>query len=420
MTEPLTDPAVDVAGLPGFMLNVVRLLSSELVAISTGDEFKAAVLLWCRSWQQTPACSLPDDDRVLASFAGLGADVKKWRKVRDVALRGFVRCADGRLYHPVLVEDAKRASKARQQRRDAIDRRWGNAPTEVPRPAEGEARADRIRRARSIGRHTDEEWAALLTVFGNRCVRCGASGAVAEICKDHIVAVSRAGSDHIDNIQPMCTPCNSSKGVNDTDYRSAARKGWYEAFTAELKKSYGRKTPVLPVQRRDATRRAETNVRGWESAPPLATPPPPVAAPVVVTPPQEARGSRLPSDWTLPEDWREWATTELLPLGGGLPAIIGYVERAAERFRDHWLGKAGKDGAKRDWLATWRNWVREDIDRGKAPKGTANGKTDAAGSGSSPDYVARVVERQRARFGSGGQGSPGADAAAVLPAASGG
>ena len=314
MTEPLTDPTVDVAGLPGFMLNVVRLLSSELVAISTGDEFKAAVLLWCRSWQQTPACSLPDDDRVLASFAGLGADVKKWRKVRDVALRGFVRCSDGRLYHPVLVEDAKRASKARQQRRDAIARRYGG-----------------------------------------------------------------------DNGKPTAVG-----------------------------------SPVLPVQRRDETRRDETNVRGWESAPPLATPPPPVAAPVVVTPPREARGSRLPSDWTLPEDWREWATTELLPLGGGLPAIIGYVERAAERFRDHWLGKAGKDGAKRDWLATWRNWVRGDIDRGKAPKGTANGKTDAAGSGSSPDYVARVVERQRARFGSGVQGSPGADAAAVLPAASGG
>ena len=155
-------------------------------------------------------------------------------------------------------------------------------------------------------------------------------------------------------------------------------------------------------------------------APPLATPPPPVAAPVVAKPPQEVRGSRLPSDWTLPEDWREWATTELLPQGGGLPAIIGYVERAAERFRDHWLGKAGKDGAKRDWLATWRNWVREDIDRGKAPKGATNGKADAAGPGSSPDYVARVLERQRARFGSGGSGSPGADAAAVLPAASGG
>ncbi len=152
-----------------------------------------------------------------------------------------------------------------------------------------------------------------------------------------------------------------------------------------------------------------------ESAPPLATPPAPVAAPVVAKP-QAAKGSRLPSDWTLPEDWREWATTELLPQGGGLPAIIGYVDRAAERFRDHWLGKAGKDGAKRDWLATWRNWVREDIDRGKAPKGATNGKADAAGPGPSPDYVARVLERQRARFGPGSPGSPGADVAAVLPA----
>lgn len=130
LPAPLTDASVDVAGLPGFMLNVVRLLSSELVAISTGDEFKAAVLLWSRSWQQVPACSLPEDERVLASFAGLGSDMKKWRKVRPVALRGFVPCSDGRLYHPVLVEDAKRASKARQQRRDAISRRYETKPPE--------------------------------------------------------------------------------------------------------------------------------------------------------------------------------------------------------------------------------------------------------------------------------------------------
>ena len=309
MTEPLTDPAVDVAGLPGFMLNVVRLLSSELVAISTGDEFKAAVLLWCRSWQQTPACSLPDDDRVLASFAGLGADVKKWRKVRDVALRGFVRCSDGRLYHPVLVEDAKRASKARQQRRDAIARRYGS-----------------------------------------------------------------------DNGKPTAVA-----------------------------------GPVLPVQRRDETRRDETEEREGESAPPLASPPAPVEPAA-----KQSRGSRMTKDWALPDDWRQWATDELLSSGSNLPAALDWIPRAADRFRDHWCAKAGKDGVKLDWEATWRNWIRRDIENGKTPRGGANGKTDAAGSGSSPDYVARVLERQRARFGPGSAGGPGADAGAVLPAAPGG
>ncbi|MEI6560359.1 MAG: hypothetical protein WCO00_18325 [Rhodospirillaceae bacterium] len=66
-----------------------RPLGSELWAISSGDEFKAAVTLWCRAWHQVPAASLPDDDRLLASFAGYGRDIKSWLKVRPMALHGF-------------------------------------------------------------------------------------------------------------------------------------------------------------------------------------------------------------------------------------------------------------------------------------------------------------------------------------------
>ncbi len=37
--------------------------------------------------------------------------------------------------------------------------------------------------------------------------------------------------------------------------------------------------------------------------------------------------------------------------------------REAERFRDFWAAKPGKDGVKADWPATWRNWVRSTADR---------------------------------------------------------
>ena len=33
------------------------------------------------------------------------------------------------------------------------------------------------------------------------------------------------------------------------------------------------------------------------------------------------------------------------------------VRREAEKFADHWHA-ATKNAAKLDWLATWRNWVR--------------------------------------------------------------
>lgn len=114
--EPYTTPDIDVRDLDGFMLNTERLLASELWALSTGDEFKAAMALWCRAWKQMPAASLPADERVLASFAGV--PVARWAKLRPVAMRGFDLCSDGRYYHRVLADDAKRAMMKKTERRE--------------------------------------------------------------------------------------------------------------------------------------------------------------------------------------------------------------------------------------------------------------------------------------------------------------
>jgi hypothetical protein len=62
-----------------------------------------------------------------------------------------------------------------------------------------------------------------------------------------------------------------------------------------------------------------------------------------------ARASRLPTDWTLPDDWAQWAKTERPDLD---PA------KTAESFADYWHAKAGKTATKADWKATWRLWVR--------------------------------------------------------------
>ncbi len=73
-------------------------------------------------------------------------------------------------------------------------------------------------------------------------------------------------------------------------------------------------------------------------------------APVIaLKPAAEARGTRLPSDWTLPDDWAAWARQARPDLE---------IQIAAESFRDFWCAKPGAGGRKTDWLATWRNWVR--------------------------------------------------------------
>lgn len=127
MTAPLTPADCDLRDFAFMPLDAARLLDSDLFALATGDEFKAALALWCKSWLQIPAASLPDDDRVLAHLSGAGA---KWRKVKEMALRGFVKCDDGRLYHRTVAEKANEAWAKKQSYRERSKKgnakRWGS------------------------------------------------------------------------------------------------------------------------------------------------------------------------------------------------------------------------------------------------------------------------------------------------------
>ncbi len=118
LPPPMTPADCELRDFPFMPLDVVRLRDSDISALSTGDEFRCAVLLWCASWHQVPAASLPDDDLVLSQFAGFGRVVKEWKKVRTGALRGWVKCSDGRLYHPVVAEKANDAWNGRIKYRD--------------------------------------------------------------------------------------------------------------------------------------------------------------------------------------------------------------------------------------------------------------------------------------------------------------
>lgn len=73
---PLVPVEVDLRGMPFMPLDVARLRDSDLAIEASGDEFRAAVLLWCASWNQVPAGSLPNAEQALAAYAGFGRDVR--------------------------------------------------------------------------------------------------------------------------------------------------------------------------------------------------------------------------------------------------------------------------------------------------------------------------------------------------------
>ena len=127
--EPPIDAHIDVRRLPYMPLHTETLITSDFASIMSGEAFKAALLLWCHSWHQVPAASLPNDDRVLARLSGAGS---RWRELRKEALYGFVLCSDGRLYHPLIAELAVTAwtSSDHQRRRSVAGwkKRMAHAP----------------------------------------------------------------------------------------------------------------------------------------------------------------------------------------------------------------------------------------------------------------------------------------------------
>jgi uncharacterized protein YdaU (DUF1376 family) len=93
-------------------------------------------------------------------------------------------------------------------------------------------RAERMAAARKLGRHTTGQWNALRAFCQFKCVRCGRKG---HQDRDHIKPVYQGGSDGIENIQPLCACCNSSKGFEALDYRP---RGWREAVFVNFYKHH--------------------------------------------------------------------------------------------------------------------------------------------------------------------------------------
>lgn len=76
----------------------------------------------------------------------------------------------------------------------------------------------RARLAQAEGSHTRQEWLALCERYGRRCLGCGASDR--PLTRDHVVPLSLGGSDYIENIQPLCRPCNTRKKDKHVDFRN--------------------------------------------------------------------------------------------------------------------------------------------------------------------------------------------------------
>lgn len=106
LPPPLVGADVDVRSFPFMPLHIHRLRTSRAWMRCKRNPALGFYLinLWTAAWQSKPAGSLEDDPMVLADAAMCSDEA--FTELREDMLQGWIKCDDGRWYHPVVVEQA--------------------------------------------------------------------------------------------------------------------------------------------------------------------------------------------------------------------------------------------------------------------------------------------------------------------------
>lgn len=68
-----------------------------------------------------------------------------------------------------------------------------------------------LRRRSASGSHSLEQWISRIEFYGWRCVYCGGELTPSTVRQDHILPLSKGGTNWASNLAPACQSCNSKK-----------------------------------------------------------------------------------------------------------------------------------------------------------------------------------------------------------------
>lgn len=148
---------------------------------------------------------------------------KKWQRwgkqrradpKRGASLRAWKRNNHRDRYESSVTWREQERQRSKKKRQQLV-----STPEGLRRWRDYKRRSEHVRRARrrDAGTYTNAEWNELCARYNHRCLCCGESR---PLTVDHVIPLSRGGSNTIENLQPLCLSCNDRKGSRTIDYRT--------------------------------------------------------------------------------------------------------------------------------------------------------------------------------------------------------
>lgn len=127
--------------------------------------------------------------------------------------RQIIYSRNRRIKHP---DCNKKYYYAHKEKCRTANKAWYKEHRDYDNAKKQRRRADKMG---TSGSYTAEEWQRLKQVYNYTCLRCFDYEPNIKLTADHIKPLIHGGLNNIENIQPLCLSCNSSKKDKFTDYR---------------------------------------------------------------------------------------------------------------------------------------------------------------------------------------------------------
>jgi 5-methylcytosine-specific restriction endonuclease McrA len=146
----------------------------------------------------------------------------KGKEVRRKANQKYCQSPDGKDTNRKGVRKYDQTSTGKEVRRKYRQTIQGKASRSIA------VRKNKLKRKNVEGSYTVSEWIDLKNKYGNQCLCCARHESELEsvLEQDHVIPLSKGGSNWISNIQPLCADCNGmgGKGTKIIDYRTKTPK----------------------------------------------------------------------------------------------------------------------------------------------------------------------------------------------------